>query len=274
MGQVAGPAPGSRLIQEWNGEDYERHSSQQRAWGGDLIAELTLRGDERILDLGCGDGTLAQRLAAMVPRGSVLGIDAAPEMLEAARDKCGSNMQVAVLDIRQLDFTAEFDLAFSNATLHWVQEHDTILVQIHHALRPGGILRTQFGADGNCPTFLACVRRQMAAPPYRDAFAAFRWPWFFPSLPDYEALLTASPFVEWRAWIEPKEARFPTAEALVGWIDNPCLIPFVQALPSILRQPFRDAVVADMLERTRQPDGSHLEPFRRMNVWARRSPIR
>jgi trans-aconitate methyltransferase len=274
MDQVAPSGPGSRLVEGWNGHDYERHSFQQRAWGGDLIAELTLRGDERILDLGCGDGTLTERLAALVPRGSVLGIDAAPEMLEAAQGKCGPNMRVTALDIRQLDFTAEFDLAFSNATLHWVQEHAAVLTKIHHALRPGGIMRVQFGADGNCPTFAGCVRRQMAAAPYREAFASFSWPWFFPSLPDYEALLAASPFIEWRAWIEPKEARFPTPEALVGWTDNPALIPFVQALPPTLRQSFRDAVVADMLDRTRQPDGSHLEPFRRMNVWARRSPIR
>jgi trans-aconitate methyltransferase len=271
MDQVVPPAPGSRLIQAWDGLDYERHSSQQRAWGGDLIAELALRGDERILDLGCGDGTLTARLAGLVPSGSVLGIDAAPEMLEAAQGKCGPNMRVAVCDIRRLDFVGEFDLIFSNATLHWVPDHAAVLARIHRALRPGGILRAQFGADGNVPNFLAGVRRQMAEPPYREALAAFRWPWFFPGLPDYEALLAASPLAEWRAWIEPKAARFPTAEAIVGWIDNPCLIPFVQALPPGLRQPFRDAVVAGMLARTRQPDGSFQEPFRRMNVWARKA---
>jgi trans-aconitate 2-methyltransferase len=260
-----------RLIEGWNGADYERHSSHQRRWGGSLLAELTLRGDERILDLGCGDGTLTRQLADRVPRGCVLGVDAAPGMLEAAEAKCGPNMRVACLDIADLAFEAEFDVVFSNATLHWLPDHAAVLRGVHRALRPGGILRGQFGGEGNIPNLVACTRHRMASPPFLGAFAGFRWPWTFPELTAYEALLGKSAFAAWRAWLEAKEQRFPTAEALVGWIDNPCLIPFVQALPTDLRRPFRDAVVADMLARTRQPDGSHLEPFWRMNVWARKA---
>ena len=118
---------------------------------------------------------------------------------------------------------------------------------------------------------LACLHRQMATPPFAGAFVRFHWPWFFPSLPAYEGLLRASPFATWRAWTEHRVERFPGSDAIVGWIDNPCLIPFVQALPAELRKPFRDAVVETMLARTRQPDGTHLEPFRRINVWARRA---
>lgn len=267
---VAGPAA-SRLVERWDGADYARHSSHQRRWGGGMIEELDLRGDERILDLGCGDGSLTRALAERVRRGSVLGVDAAPEMLEAARAKCGPNMQVRLLDVGDLDFTAAFDLVFSNAALHWVHDHAGVLRQAHRALRAGGVLRVQFGGDGNCPTMVECVRRRMAAPPFADAFADFRWPWWFPGLAEYEAVLSGSPFGEWRAWLEPKEQRFPGAEALGGWMDNPSLIPFVRALPAQLRKPFRDAVVADMLGRTLQPDGTHLERFRRMNVWARKT---
>lgn len=267
---AAGPGR-RRVLERWDGDDYERHSSHQRQWGGGIIEELGLRGDERILDLGCGDGSLTRTLAERVPRGSVLGVDAAPEMLETARAKCGPNMRVELLDINRLDFAAEFDVIFSNATLHWVHDHAAVLRQAHRALRPGGILRVQFGGEGNCPNFVACARRQMAAPPFAACFAGFRWPWFFPGLAEYEPLLTASPFAEWRAWLEPKEQRLPGADALVGWIDNPGLIPFVQALPAALRKPFRDAVVAEMLDRTRQPDGANLEPFRRLNVWARKA---
>ena len=261
-----------RLVESWDGRDYERHSSHQRAWGSDLMAELSLRGEERILDLGCGDGSLTRQLAERVPRGSVLGIDAASEMLDAARDKCAPNMAVHQLDITQLAFEAEFDVVFSNAALHWVHDHTAVLHKIHRALRPGGVLLAQFGCDGNCPNLLACLRDQVATPPFPVALAGFQWPWFFPTLPAYEELLRASPFVQWRTWIEHRDQRFPGADAIVGWIDNPCLIPFVQALPADLRKPFRDAVVEAMLARTRQPDGTHVEPFRRMDVWARKGP--
>lgn len=257
-----------RLVETWDGRDYERHSPHQREWGSGLVDELTLRGDERILDLGCGDGSLTRKLADRVPRGSVLGIDAAPEMLEAAREKCVPRMAVRRLDINDLTFEAEFDVVFSNASLHWVHDHAALLRNILRALRPGGILRVQFGCDGNCPNLLACLRRQMAIPPFPEAFTGFRWPWFFPALPAYEDLLHRSGFAQWQAWTEHKDRRFPGADAIVGWIDNPCLIPFVQALPPGLRQPFRDGVVAAMLARTRQPDGAHVEPFVRMNVRA------
>jgi trans-aconitate 2-methyltransferase len=262
--------PTDRLVESWDGRDYERHSPHQRAWGSSLIAELSLHGDERILDLGCGDGSVTRQLADRVPRGSVLGIDAAPEMLGAARDKCGPNMTVQHLDISDLDFEAEFDVVFSNASLHWVHDHAAVLHSVHRALRRGGVLLAQFGCDGNCPNLIECVKRQMATPPLLELFAGFRWPWFFPSIPAYEELLGASPFAEWRAWMENRDQRFPSADAIVGWIDNPCLIPFVQALPADLRKPFRDAVVEAMLARTRQPDWTYLEPFRRINVWARK----
>jgi trans-aconitate 2-methyltransferase len=261
----------NRLVESWDGWDYERHSAHQRAWGSDLVDELAFRGDERVLDLGCGDGSLTRKLAERVPLGFVLGVDAAAEMLEAARAKCLPNMAVERLDINQLAFIAEFDAVFSNAALHWVQDHAAVLHNIHRALKPGGILRAQFAGDGNCPNMVACVRRQMAIRPFTQAFAGFRWPWYFPPVAEYEKLLHASPFVVWRVWIEQRDQRFPGADAIAGWIDNPCLIPFVQALPAPLRKPFRDGVVGAMLTLTLQPDGTYLEPFRRMNVSARKA---
>ena len=260
----------ARLIATWDGTDYERHSSHQRQWGNSLIDELTLRGNEQILDLGCGDGTLARSLADRVPQGRVLGVDAADGMLEAARAKSGANLQFEHVDIAEIGFDREFDVIFSNAALHWVSGHAALLVRLHRALRPGGLVRTQFGGDGNCPTLLRCLRNTMAAEAYGEAFAAFHWPWYFPSVAEYEALLHASPFHRFRVWMEAKDQVFASAEALIGWIDNPCLIPFLQALPSALRQNFRNAVVNDMLAQCRRPDSTYVEQFRRINVWAQR----
>jgi trans-aconitate 2-methyltransferase len=260
-----------RLIENWDGHDYERQSSHQRAWGRGLIGELSFRGDERILDLGCGDGSLTRQLAERVPRGWVLGVDAAAEMLEAAQSKRLPNMALRRLDIDALAFDGEFDVVFSNAALHWLHDHAALLAHVHRALRPGGVLRAQFGGGDNCPNLVACARRQMGAPPFAENMPGFRWPWFFPSVAEYEGLLQASPFVEWRTWLENRDQCFPTAEAIIGWIDNPCLIPFLQALPIDLRRPFRDGVVEAMLRVTGRPDGSHVEQFRRLNVWARTS---
>jgi trans-aconitate methyltransferase len=260
-----------RLVEHWDGHDYERQSAHQRAWGRGLIDELRFRGHERILDLGCGDGSLTRQLAERVPNGWVLGVDAAPEMLEAAEAKRLPNTTLRCLNIDALTSAGEFDLVFSNAALHWVHDHATLLVNVYRALRPGGVLRAQFGGGANCPNLVACVRRQMTAPPYAEALRSFRWPWRFFSVPEYERLLRVSSFAEWRTWLEERDHAFPTTDALVGWIDNPCLIPFLQALPAALRKPFRTAVVEAMLHATRRSDGVCVEQFRRLNVWARRS---
>jgi trans-aconitate methyltransferase len=263
--------PDDRLVETWDGRDYERQSAHQRAWGRGLIDELRLRGDERILDLGCGDGSLTRQLAERVPNGWILGVDAAPEMLEAAEAKRLPNMTLRCLNIDALASIGEFDLVFSNAALHWVHDHAALLANVYRALRPSGVLRAQFGGGDNCPTLVACVQRQMTVRPYAEALRGFRWPWRFFSVSEYERLCRASPFAEWRAWLEERIHTFPTTDAIAGWIDNPCLIPFLQALPAALRKPFRDAVVEAMLHATRRPDGVHVEQFRRLNVWARRS---
>jgi trans-aconitate 2-methyltransferase len=266
------PPDAGRLVAAWDGADYERHSAHQRQWGGDLVAELPLRGNERILDLGCGDGSLTRRLADRVPQGFVLGIDAAAGMLDAAQARTRVNLRFEQADMATVAFDREFDLIFSNAALHWVDGHTALLERLHRALRPGGRLRAQLGGDGNCPALLRCIRHQMGAgaSPYAEALVGFRWPWFFPSAAEYDELLRASPFAEWRVGMEPKDRTFATAEALIGWMDNPCLIPFLQALPPDMRQPFRSGVVDAMLAQCRQADGTWLERFRRLNLWARR----
>ncbi len=264
-------ADSSRLVPNWDGADYERHSGHQRNWGGDLVNELPLQGNERILDIGCGDGSLTARLAKRVPQGSVLGVDAATGMLEAAQAKASANLRFEQLDVAEIAFEQEFDVIFSNAALHWVDGHAQLLSRFHRALRPGGVLRVQFGGEGNCPALSRWICTHMALPRYADALAGFRWPWFFPSAGEYEGLLRASPFSEWQIWTEPKDQIFASPDALIGWIDNPCLIPFLQALPPELRQPFRNGVVSAMLVECRELDGTFREHFIRLNLWAKRA---
>ena len=108
---------------EFNGEEYKKASTHQKEWGNKIIAEFNLRGDEHILDLGCGDGVLTAELARLVPDGFVLGIDSSRGMIATARKLEAKNLSFRVEDINNLDFKNEFDLVFSNAALHWVKNH-------------------------------------------------------------------------------------------------------------------------------------------------------
>lgn len=256
---------------DFDGDKYERASTHQRAWGGDLMSALELRGSERVLDLGCGDGSLTARLAELVPGGSVLGIDSSEGMVATARaHHRAGNLEFSLMDIADMDFEGEFDVAFSNAALHWVLDHEALLASTRRALRDGGRVLWEFAGEGNCLTFFSIVRDLMGEGRWQGLFQGFEWPWFMPSREAYEAMVSEAGFSEFEVLELVRDHTFPTAEAMVRWIDQPCIVPFLAALPEGERPAFRDEVVRRTLERAQRPDGTCFESFRRIRVFATR----
>ena len=255
---------------DFHGEAYEKASAHQKSWGLSLIRELKLRGNERILDLGCGDGILTAQLAMRVPGGRVLGIDASQGMLDRARRHEGGNLRFERQDINTLEYEDAFDLIFSNAALHWIADHRNMLERVYRALRNGGALRFNFAAEGNCPHLLAVVRSTMAIPAFQQQFEHFEWPWYMPSREEYEELLHASEFQECKVWLENADRSFPDLNAMIRWIDQPSLVPFRAHLREPYRRPFRNTVIDRMIRETRQQDGRYFETFKRINVFARK----
>jgi trans-aconitate 2-methyltransferase len=141
------------MAYEFDGRKYESASAHQKEWGMKIIEELGLRETEAVLDLGCGDGTLTARIAGLVPRGEVVGIDASQGMIDVARKKEAGNLRFVLMDINDLDFTERFDVAFSNATLHWVGDHARLLRNLRRGLRRDDVLRFNFAGEGNCSHF-------------------------------------------------------------------------------------------------------------------------
>ncbi|MBN1189874.1 MAG: methyltransferase domain-containing protein [Dehalococcoidales bacterium] len=256
------------MTHEFDGEAYKKSSAHQKEWGNNIIAGFHLRGDERILDLGCGDGVLTDQLAELVPNGLVVGIDSSGSMIETAAALRRHNLQFRRLDINSLDYTNEFDLVFSNATLHWVRDHARLLDKCFRSLKKGGMVRFNFAAEGNCSNFFSAVRPALKLPGYSDYFKTFEWPWYMPSLTEYAELVERSQFNASRVWGENADRYFPDSEAMIKWIDQPSLVPFLGYLPAAKKQDFRDYVVDRMLEMTLQPDGRCFETFRRINLSA------
>jgi trans-aconitate methyltransferase len=261
------------MAYEFDATKYEQASDHQKEWGRKLVEELNLCGKESILDLGCGDGGLTAQLAALVPRGHVLGIDTSLGMITAARKHQAENLAFVLLDITALDFDGEFDVVFSNATLHWVKDHDAVLQKVYRSLKPDGLLRFNFAADGNCSHFFRVVREAMAEPAFAEQFVDFVWPWFMPTPEEYSALARRLPFAEVRVWGENADRYFPSPEALIRWLDQPSLVPFMQHLGVADRERFRSSVIERMIASTLQVDGSCFESFRRINVFAKKQPL-
>jgi trans-aconitate methyltransferase len=258
------------MTHEFDGKKYEKASAHQKEWGTKLIAELDLQGTERILDLGCGDGALSAQIAYLVPNGEVVGIDASRGMIDAARSKVRKNLRFLLMDIGELNYVERFDVVFSNATLHWVKDHQRLLRNVGRALLEGGRLRFNFAGDGNCSHFFSVVREAMSAEEFAVHFAGFDWPWYTPSVEEYSAVMDASGMDNGRVWGENADRYFSDAEEMIKWIDQPSLVPFVAQVPDWAKLRLREYVVGRMIEKTRQDDGRCFETFRRINVSARK----
>lgn len=256
------------MTHEFDGKKYEKASDHQKEWGTRLIAELNLNGAERVLDLGCGDGTITAQIAVLLPEGEVVGIDASEGMIEAALPKERDNLYFRRLDINDLDFVEEFDVVFSNATLHWIKDHERLLRNVRRCLRHGGCLRFNFAGEGNCSSFFSVIQEAMARQEFRSFFAGFEWPWYMPPVNEYQALAESSGLQSVQVWDENADRHFPDEQAMINWIDQPSLVPFLAHVDDRKKEAFRDFVVRRMIEQTQEQDGRCFETFRRINVSA------
>jgi trans-aconitate 2-methyltransferase len=233
------------LKMKWNAAEYAANSVVQQSWARELIARLHLRGDEHILDVGCGDGKVTAEIARAVPRGSVLGTDASAEMIAFARKTFPpdeiSNLRFQVCDARQISFKTKFNLAFSNAALHWVDDHEAILRGVAAVLKPGGRLVVSCGGKGNAHDVFLALRPEMRLKRWREFFRKMPMPYFFYAPGDYEKWLPKFGFKIQHVRLAPKDATYASAGGLATWLRTTWL-PFTQRVPENLREEFIAAV--------------------------------
>lgn len=253
---------------EFNGQKYEQASRHQKEWGQKLLSDLHLNGNESILDLGCGDGVLTEQLSMLVPDGSVFGMDASAGMINTAKKREKENLQFLHMDMTEMNFVNKFDVIYSNAALHWVKNHSRLLNQSYAALKPGGKILWNFAGEGNCSDFFEIIRNIIHTEPYKKYFDPFQWPWYMPSKSEYEGLIHLSSFKSIQVTEEHADRYFSDAEEMIGWIDQPSLVPFMQYIPEELKEKFRNEVIEASLKRAMKPDGTCFQPFRRLKVSA------
>jgi len=232
---------------KWNAADYAANSAVQHAWARELIAQLKLRGDEHILDVGCGDGKITAEIAQAVPRGSATGVDASPQMIEFAQKtfpaKKFPNLEFHVMDARKIKFARQFDLLFSNAALHWVDDHQAFLRGAASALKPGGRLVVSCGGKGNAQDVFVALRPEMRLKRWRTFFRRIPKPYFFYAPGDYEKWLRKFDFKVSALKLAPKDATYPGALGFATWLRTTWL-PYAQRVPEDLREEFIAAVTA------------------------------
>lgn len=258
------------MAYEFDGKLYEKASIFQQEWGNKLISELNLKGNENILDLGCGNGLLTANLARLVPNGNVIGVDASEGMIEVAKEKEGNNLKFKLMDLNEINLNRQFDFIFSNATLHWIKNHKQLWTNIHKLLNPNGFVRFNFAADGNNSHFIKVIKETIVFEEYKEYFSGFQWPWYMPSVDEYENILKDFAFSELNVWEENADRFFPDKEAVIGWVDQPNIVPFLENIPEDKKELFREIVIEQMIKETLQENGRCFETFRRINVSAKK----
>jgi len=213
--------------QSWDPERYERNARFVSDLGQPVLELLAPRMGERVLDLGCGDGVLTERLVAAGCR--VVGVDGSPAQVEAARAR---GLDAHVMDGQALAFEDEFDAVFSNAAMHWMKRADAVIAGVYKALRPGGRFVGEFGGEG-C---VALIRTALvAALDRRGIDGAALDPWYFPDVASYGRRLEAGGFVV--RWIALIPRPTPLPGDVVGWLET-FAESFTGALPAHERPEF------------------------------------
>jgi trans-aconitate methyltransferase len=221
--------------QHWSAERYAETAHFVPALGAPVLELLAPAKGERILDLGCGDGVLTEKI--MAAGATVVAVDAGPDMVAAARAR---GIDARVMDGQKLTFINEFDAVFSNAALHWMRDQEAVLAGVHRALRPRGRFVAELGGHNNTAAIIVALSAVLG----RRGFDAHRLsPWCFPSADAYRQKLQDPGFVVEEIAIVPRPTTLPTG--IEPWLDT-FAEDFFGALPEAERLPARTEV-ADLL---------------------------
>ena len=195
-------------MNSWSSERYRANAPFVPQLGAAVLDLLDPKPGERILDVGCGEGTLTRQIAA---RGAiVVGVDSSPDMVAAAQAR---GLDARAIDAEALPFVREFDAVFSNAALHWVRNHDALLAGVARSLRPGGRFVAEFGGHGNVAAIEVAVRAALARrglPP--------RIGRYYPSVDEYRRRLEAHGFRVDDIALLPRPTPLPTG--IRGWLET------------------------------------------------------
>ncbi len=253
---------GSAGPRDWDAATYDRVSDPQVAMSRPVLDRLSLRGDETVLDAGCGSGRVTRLLLDRLPDGRVIAVDAAPSMVEQAAAALGERATVLERDLQDLDLPERVDAAFSNAVFHWVPDHERLFAELFEALKPGGRLIAQCGGEGNVERFHRVAAEVGGEPPYAEYLAGWSGPWNFASAELTRQRLEQAGFEQVETWLEPWPVEPPEP---LEYLRTVCLGHHLMALPEALREPFASDVAARC--------GSPLElDYVRLNIAATRPP--
>ena len=241
----------------WNPDSYSKNARFVSDLGEPLLQLLDPKPRELILDLGCGDGALTEK---MVSAGcAVYGVDASFAQIEAARRR---GLKAVVMDGRQVGFRRCFAAVFSNAVLHWMKPPERVIEEVSKSLKPGGRFVGEFGGEGNVETIRAALhnglRRHGVDPREVD-------PWYYPSAKEYSDLLNKFGFTVDYIELIPRPTKLPGD--ILAWLKV-FAQPFTNSISDVERETFLKEVKSELAPTLQNADGSWLADYVRLRFKA------
>jgi SAM-dependent methyltransferase len=222
-------------MQTWNARSYAENAQFVPALGQAALDLLNVQPGEKILDLGCGDGTLTEKIVTL--GAEVTGVDSSPDMIAAATRR---GLRALLMDACELSFRAEFDAVFSNAALHWMnKDPDAVIAGVRRALKPGGRFVAEMGGHGNIAAITTALVAILSRHGIADATS--RIPWYYPSIEGYRGKLERGGFEVEQIALIPRPTPLPTG--MTGWLRT-FAVPFLRFFP----ETERETVVAEIEE--------------------------
>jgi trans-aconitate 2-methyltransferase len=258
------------LDANWDARRYHRVAQPHAGWGAAIIDRLALRGDETVLDAGCGSGRVTSQLLERLPRGRVIAADLSSSMLAQAQQTLAEAadrvtfVQVDLCALATVLDARAVDLVFSTAVFHWIADHATLFAALRRVLRDGGRMVAQFGGGDNLAGFMRATDAVVARAPFDAALAGQQLWRFYYSPEQTEARALAAGFSSAAAWLEPSPQSFADAAALADYCRGVVLTAHVAVLPDDLREPF----VAQVVDEIAQREGAYRLDYVRLNLEA------
>lgn len=259
------------MTMEWNASSYETLANPMTRWGGAFLSKLELRGDESVIDAGCGTGRVTEKLLERLPEGKVLAVDGSHAMVEAARERFEGDERVSLSrqNLLELEVGEPVDLIFSTATFHWIPDHGRLFGRLAAALKPGGLLAAQCGGEGNISRVGEATGKVMGREPFAPHFENWTDDKEFAGVEATEERLRNAGFEPEGVWLHEEPTEFDTVENLASYLRTIILRGHAGILPEEAREPFALAVAEEMAAM----DGPLLADYVRLNIMARRTML-